>query len=392
MTRRLAAAGAACAVLGLARLPSLVLCKQVLEGDAPTPWQVTFDKKPGASYVHLNDDGGEREATMSCGRWFKTYTFDTTCSTRRMWHKYGDYEYMYYTSPEGNKMQYEKAEAVCAEVQAEIVSIHSQSEAEFVLSLTENNRHGIWISAVRSTDPKDTMRLDGKKRGGFTSWSDDTPWDYINWAPDEPSATCDPVKASNCNVLFDVNDVAYYSYAEKCVSMGSTDENFDPRLWNDVSCEKHRRLVCKRRYVKKTWECAQYNSHFGNVANEIMRNGTTIWADPWICSAYYSNSDNPFGENFCEETIPTGGRTMGNTTYADVCPIRCGGCTITTTTATLPEDTTSTSPAPYTGPTTTTTAGPTSTEGPTTTTTVTYGTTSTEAPSTTTAYVVLPCL
>lgn len=376
--RRVAVAGAACAALGIAQLPSVV-AKVEIEGTAPTDWTVIFDLKPRADYISKEDVLEE----TSCGRWFKTYAEDTKCTLANMWHKYGDYEYMYYQGESRNKVEYETAQGICKSMDAEILSVHSQGEAEFALSLTENNRHGMWLGANRSTDPDDTTRIDGKKRGGFVSWEDGTDWDYVNWAPGEPSATCEPSKINSCDIMFNNDDSVYYAYHEMCVSMGSTDENFDPRLWNDVSCNNLRRLVCKRRYTKPSWECAQYNSHFGNAANKIVRNGTTLWADPWLCSSYYANSDNDFGNDFCNQTIPTEGRVPGNDTYATVCPIRCGGCTVTTTTAEPPIPTTTSTGTPYTGPTTTTTPGPTTSEGPTTTTTVTDGTTTTVVTTTT---------
>ena len=96
--------------------------------------------------------------------------------------------------------------------QANLVSIHSEEEHQFVVGL---NGGFPWLGGRR--DP-------GK--GNNFVWSDGTPWDYSNWARGQPD---DIAGKEGCAHIWDVNQW-----------------NTVYGLWNDAPCSSETTFVCKK--------------------------------------------------------------------------------------------------------------------------------------------------
>ena len=90
-----------------------------------------------------------------------------------------------------------------------MVSLHSDEEQEFVVGLDGGFP---WLGGQR--DPTN---------GNNFVWSDGTPWDYSNWAPEQPDD---------------------FKGIEDCVHM--IDSTSDPYKWNDKKCSQKRTFVCKK--------------------------------------------------------------------------------------------------------------------------------------------------
>ena len=101
----------------------------------------------------------------------------------------------------------ESALGITMNYQANLVSIHSDEEHQFVLGLTADP----WIGA----------RRDPANRASWL-WSDETAWDYTNWAPGAPNDS---------------------GGDEDCVRMF---ENNNSGQWNDKECSDRRDFVCKK--------------------------------------------------------------------------------------------------------------------------------------------------
>merc|ERR1711953_983525 len=68
------------------------------------------------------------------------------------------------------KKTWDEAEDQCVKEEANLVSLHSEEEHQFVVGL--NGGSGIhWLGGRRDPGNRDTW-----------VWSDGTPWDYSNWA------------------------------------------------------------------------------------------------------------------------------------------------------------------------------------------------------------------
>ena len=89
--------------------------------------------------------------------------------------------------------------------QANLVSIHSEGEHQFVVDLSDEGFP--WIGGERDPGNPDNWR-----------WSDGTDWDYDNWATDEPNNNGDD---------------------EDCVHLSTR------HGWNDLTCSAVRSFVCK---------------------------------------------------------------------------------------------------------------------------------------------------
>ncbi|KAG8005153.1 Lactose-binding lectin l-2 [Nibea albiflora] len=102
------------------------------------------------------------------------------------------------------------AELHCVSQKANLVSIHSEEEYNFIKDLTENFDHTqgpTWIGLS-----------DTQKEGGWM-WSDGSAVDFVSWNRNEPNG----------------------QEFENCVHMNSGTE----RRWNDMSCSKYFPSVCE---------------------------------------------------------------------------------------------------------------------------------------------------
>ena len=93
--------------------------------------------------------------------------------------------------------------------QANLVSIHSEGENQFVLGLN-GGRDWPWLGGRREPGNRDNW-----------VWSDGTPWGYTNWGIGEPN---------------DLRGV------EDCVELGIRNIWY----WNDQPCRDLRTFVCKK--------------------------------------------------------------------------------------------------------------------------------------------------
>jgi len=79
----------------------------------------------------------------------------------------------------------------CLSQHADLVSIHSSEELQFVTSLSNGRR--FWLGGIM-------------KNGGWV-WGDWTPWDFQDWLPGQPSGTWNNMD-ENCleNIIGKFND------------------------------------------------------------------------------------------------------------------------------------------------------------------------------------------
>uniref|UniRef100_A0A4W6CB22 C-type lectin domain-containing protein n=1 Tax=Lates calcarifer TaxID=8187 RepID=A0A4W6CB22_LATCA len=119
---------------------------------------------------------------------------------------YGRYCYLVYNGKEG--LSWPDSRHYCQWERAELVSIHSRAEVEFIRNLNYTKYHNIWIGLTRD-------------RNFGWGWTDKTSLGFLNWAPGEP------------NEAFHPGDVA----EENCVEM------YPDGRWNDNNCLQKRGFV-----------------------------------------------------------------------------------------------------------------------------------------------------
>merc|ERR550539_808825 len=107
------------------------------------------------------------------------------------------------------KKTWDEAENQCVKEEANLVSLHSEEEQQFVVGL---NGSFPWLGGRR--DPR---------KGNNFVWSDGTPWDYSNWASGQPS-----------------DDRG----EEDCAHMWEWE--LRRNKWNDRPCSHERTFVCKK--------------------------------------------------------------------------------------------------------------------------------------------------
>nr|CDJ86539.1 C-type lectin domain containing protein [Haemonchus contortus] len=108
-------------------------------------------------------------------------------------HKFG-YSYRMFE----HKATFDEAEAWCVAEGGHLVSIHNHEENELLRAITRTGvlpqgyGYFAWIGLRQKDWPKD------KK----WTWTDGTPVDYLNWAPDEPNNHEDSEHCAQVTVLF----------------------------------------------------------------------------------------------------------------------------------------------------------------------------------------------
>uniref|UniRef100_A0A667WHX7 C-type lectin domain-containing protein n=1 Tax=Myripristis murdjan TaxID=586833 RepID=A0A667WHX7_9TELE len=105
-------------------------------------------------------------------------------------------------------------------LQAELVSIHSRAEVEFIRNLNYTKSHHIWIGLTRNHNCKFM---------GWT-WTDKTSLGFLNWAAGEP------------NEAFHPGEVP-----ENCVEM------YHDGHWNDNDCMYKKSFACRMHQSKPTF-------------------------------------------------------------------------------------------------------------------------------------------
>ncbi|XP_047200502.1 macrophage mannose receptor 1 [Hippoglossus stenolepis] len=131
------------------------------------------------------------------------------------WIPYGRYCYFVYNQQKG--FSWPDSRHYCQEVKAELASIHSRAEVEFIRNLNYTKHHNIWIGLTRD-------------RNFGWGWTDKTSLGFLNWAPSEP------------NMAFHPGDVA----EENCVEM------YGDGRWNDNNCLQKRGFACRHRQYYTT--------------------------------------------------------------------------------------------------------------------------------------------
>lgn len=259
------------------------------------------DKKGNAAWAFRMN-----EAPALC-----TETFPQTgyCTPQNMWHKFGDKEYFVvedynreYKNKGNSKMDYAEAENFCrTELEPvdlndnpiTMLSIHSEAERDFVVSLQVNNRHGVWLGIERSHDK---WNKGTKKQQGFLQYNDNTTFDFFSWANGEPNS---PRYGTNCGKKKGQHSCDLVDqYIDSCVFMGINKGN--PGVFNDAPCTKKRRVVCQRK-IQTPFELSTCNG----------------LEDPKECSYYGA---------LC---FPTDTNAQP---WFETCPVKCNTCDQTTTT------------------------------------------------------------
>merc|ERR1711971_586993 len=109
---------------------------------------------------------------------------------------------------------WDEAEDQCVNEHANLVSIHSEEEHQFVVGLNGGSVTP-WLGGQRDPGNRDTWL-----------WSDGTPWNYTNWARGQPA---DYAGKEDCAHIWDVN--------QKNTVYGP---------WNDAPCNYETTFVCKK--------------------------------------------------------------------------------------------------------------------------------------------------
>ncbi|XP_034048886.1 macrophage mannose receptor 1-like [Thalassophryne amazonica] len=129
---------------------------------------------------------------------------------------YGQYCYHVYNGMVG--YSWPNSRHKCSVLDAELASVHSRAEVEFIRNLDKTKDHNLWIGLTR----------DNYFAWG---WTDETSVGFVNWAAGEPSLSYHPGEAP-----------------EKCVEM------YHDGKWNDNDCLQERGFVCRRRQDHTTDE------------------------------------------------------------------------------------------------------------------------------------------
>ncbi|PIO70600.1 lectin C-type domain protein [Teladorsagia circumcincta] len=126
---------------------------------------------------------------------------------------------------------WDEAKAGCRANGAKLASIHSDRENECIYNLVKNEDK-------RPQSKYHTIWLGGRRRKGMQSsfeWIDSTPFNYTNWAKDEPGKR---TKDQDC--------MSFYNRR-----INGWDESSYLKHWNVISC--HQMLwygyVCKKPFV-----------------------------------------------------------------------------------------------------------------------------------------------
>nr|XP_020506487.1 macrophage mannose receptor 1-like [Labrus bergylta] len=131
------------------------------------------------------------------------------------WMPYGRYCYGVYDGQQG--FSWPDSQHYCQSIKAELVSIHSRAEVEFIRNLNYTNNHNIWIGLTRDNN------------FGW-GWTDRTSLGFLNWAQGEPNAAFHPGEVAE----------------ENCVEM------YADGRWNDNNCLNKRGFVCRHRQYYTT--------------------------------------------------------------------------------------------------------------------------------------------
>ncbi|XP_058889912.1 macrophage mannose receptor 1-like [Acipenser ruthenus] len=134
---------------------------------------------------------------------------------RQGWHTYGRYCYLVVSEKKG--FSWPDSRHYCQMGSAELASIHSRAEVEFLVKLNYTRYHNLWIGLTKDSSY------------GW-AWTDKSSFGFVNWAPGEPNEIFHPGGG-----------------AEKCVEMYVQDGK-----WNDNNCLEKRGFICRHRQYYQT--------------------------------------------------------------------------------------------------------------------------------------------
>ncbi|XP_047656988.1 lactose-binding lectin l-2-like [Tachysurus fulvidraco] len=124
------------------------------------------------------------------------------------WSYYSGRCYLY----NGDKLGWASAEKFCQDIDAHLVSIHSENEYQQIKAL------------IRSYDPMENptyIGLSDCQKAYQFFWSDGTKLTFTKWNPGEPNN---------------------YNNKERCVHINAGDKN-----WNDINCDYTYPSVCAKK-------------------------------------------------------------------------------------------------------------------------------------------------
>ncbi|XP_068430349.1 uncharacterized protein [Clinocottus analis] len=131
------------------------------------------------------------------------------------WIPYGRYCYYVYNGKQG--FSWMDSRHYCQVVKAELASVHSRAEVEFIRSLNYTKHHHVWLGLTRDSN------------FGW-GWTDRTSLGFLNWAPGEPNLALHPGEVGE----------------ESCVEM------YPDGRWNDNNCLQKRGFACRHRQYYTT--------------------------------------------------------------------------------------------------------------------------------------------
>ncbi|XP_071940974.1 macrophage mannose receptor 1-like [Antedon mediterranea] len=132
------------------------------------------------------------------------------CPGNEGWIQFENNCYFFSQASGSGRLSWQAADDYCHVQNGRLVSIHTAPEMQFLNDNTDKTISSYWIG-LREYEVK-----------GIYSWSDSTPFDYVNWATGEPN---DFNGEEQC--------------AELYTSIGS---------WNDLNCGDKIPFICKKPY------------------------------------------------------------------------------------------------------------------------------------------------
>ncbi|XP_033107417.1 macrophage mannose receptor 1-like isoform X2 [Anneissia japonica] len=130
------------------------------------------------------------------------------CPGSEGWIRYDNYCYYFSKASGSGRLSWQEADGYCHVHNGKLASIHNEPEMNFINDNTDITISSYWIGL-----------REYEIRGVYT-WSDSTPFDYVNWAPGEP------------------ND---FNGEEQCVELYTSIGS-----WNDLNCGDKIPFICKK--------------------------------------------------------------------------------------------------------------------------------------------------
>ncbi|KAL2099694.1 hypothetical protein ACEWY4_004088 [Coilia grayii] len=140
---------------------------------------------------------------------------DGKCREDQGWRPFGRHCYLVYDAQKGQT--WVEARSFCQLLSADLASIHSRADVEFIRKWNYTKYHHLWIGLTRD-------------RSYGWGWTDLSNLAFVNWAPGEP------------NDIFHDGQLV----KEDCVEM------YHDGFWNDNNCLQKRGFICRHRQYYNT--------------------------------------------------------------------------------------------------------------------------------------------